>query len=147
MTLRLFFCVMCVASLAQAQTAANTGILVAPDGQCLDLAGAYNTRKPPPSGTAVVLASCDGRPSQRWTATFGDYNDIRSVGGLFLVAALRGPAGVTLAVHGSSRVTDLRMHRETIVSGSDCLTQPTAGVARFTLSPCSGAASQRWRMR
>ena len=138
---------------ASAQTSAHTGLLVAPDGRCLDLVGNYTATKPPPDGTRVTLDRCDGTPSQRWTATFGDDNDIRSFGGLMLYAraspAPGAPAAVTLYVASAAR--DGQMARfdrgRVFIIGGDCLTQPAPNTNLLVAAHCEDYPTQRWQVR
>lgn len=96
--------VLCLASVALAQTAASSGVL-AQGGLCLDLEGSFTDTSPPPSGTRVVARPCGGRPSQRWTVLFGDYDDVRSVGGREM--AIRSPNAnappVVVTEHGGGQ--------------------------------------------
>lgn len=141
------------ARVASAQTAAYTGLVVAPDGRCLDLVGNYTATKPPPDGTRVTLDRCDGSPSQRWTATIGDENDIRSFGGLMLYAratpAPGAPAAVTLYVASAARAGQLARFdrgRVFIIAGN-CLTQPAPHTNLLVAAHCEGYPTQRWQIR
>ena len=75
-----FVAALLLAASALAQTAASSGVL-AQAGTCLDLDGAFTESRPPPAGTRVLARPCDGRPSQRWTVLYGDYDHVLAVGG------------------------------------------------------------------
>lgn len=145
-----------VASIALAQTAASSGIL-AQGGQCLDLEGTFTDASPPPSGTRVVARPCSGRPSQRWTVLYGDYDDVQSVGGREMAgsSANANAPRVIVAEHGHGEPLGWRRIRSagtptgatgTIRSYTDrCVTLRGAEVV---LLPCvDGDARQRWELR
>ena len=111
-----------------------------PSGLCLDLAGDFNHASPPPVGTHVIVATCDGSDAQRWNISMGDYQGMlmsiggHSVGGDATHAAL-------VAQTQSSRLIDAAIH-----VGGSCATTPVnahAGDA-VMIKPCNGSPEQRF---
>ena len=141
------------ATTVDAQTAAHTGLIVAPNGQCLTLEGNFTAAHPPPTGTRVVLDRCDGRPTQRWTVVVGDYNLTRGLGELCLDLA-RTDAGavalVGLTCQDEHSGVTLSSHSLTLTSYSEhrCIAaQTTSAGTTLSLETCHESPAQHWEER
>ena len=138
---------------ADAQTAEDVAMLVASDSQCLDVEGNATSSSPPPSGARVIVARCNGRPSQRWRVIQGDTNLIQSLGGLCLSVA---PATATTPTSDADlRVTrcDARPlivtynARRLRVSNLCLAIRAADGGVRFATESCNSSPAQQWEMR
>lgn len=143
---------------AIAQTAASRGMIVGPGNRCLTIEGTYGASSAPPAATRVSLAPCDGRPSQRWFAVFGDWNYTQGLGESCLgyreqpASGAPGRIEMTVTPCNGSRHSDLTITVHQIATTwhdpRRCVAARGVGAQTvFTLEPCSDTADQHWEIR
>jgi hypothetical protein len=134
-------CISSVASIALAQGAIVRVTVQGPGGLCLAVQGRFTEASPPPPGTHVILATCDGSDAQRWGLGYGDYQGtLQSVGGHEIASDAAGAAVLT----GFERHTRLR--DGSIHARGGCLTSmahPTSGDL-LKVMRCDGRPEQHF---
>jgi hypothetical protein len=145
------------AALTQAQTALTDVIVVGPGGLCVSVGAAYSHASPPPDGTPLVLATCDGSDAQRFALCGGDCADDLLFARQHIVAE-RGRAVVRSDAHPTALLRDGAVRFWMGTGGNEptrysalshCLTAPTPPVPGAVLMtrPCDGSAAQAFSSR
>lgn len=123
-------------SLVMAQGYLQPAMIRTPSGLCLDLEGDFSHAAPPPVGTHVIVATCDGSDSQRWGIAMGDYQGaLQTIGGLSVggdaTQALLVPytqssrlSGVAIRMEGGCAATPVNAHSGHAVMIKPCNASP-----------------------
>lgn len=156
-TRRLFILVgtLLAAPAAHAQSWVDRELVHAPGGLCLDLQGNFDSTMRPPPGTALIVAVCNGRESQRWGVVGSEshgYEDRPRQLSSFAGSGIEARTGHAVIASGAGDADHVRDHIE-ITSQSAaarpslCLATATEHPApgeRVLVRPCDGSPSQRF---
>jgi hypothetical protein len=139
--LLLALCITAVASVALAQSAIERVTVQGPGGLCLAVQGHFTEASPPPPGTHVVLATCDGSDTQRWGLGYGDIQ-----GTLYALGRQEIGADASHAVVLTAFDSPASLRNGSIYTSRGCVTStahPTSGDL-LKVMRCDGRPEQHF---